>query len=229
MLSTLRIISKLTLALLLFFISSVLDANEELTGNYFTKKTILLNGFSMEQITLFPYGDKDRFMLSRFSYNKYRGYEENKIYGTILHSSATGDLILKGNECSVYAVRTPGKKWVLIRHFDCDHLEFQLVRQGSQILLTPGVSMDTVSIFPITNSGGNKNTTSCVIFKIEENKADCWGTGMKFIRKNSRAYIGKQSIMIEETVESTGKFKIENGEEGDLIQIENAPVRDIFD
>ncbi|MCP5498230.1 MAG: hypothetical protein H7A23_27050 [Leptospiraceae bacterium] len=115
--------------------------NKEYAGNWFSKIHPLETGFYVHQINL----AKDKFYFSRLSYNKYKKWEETRFTGFV--ESASNGYTLKSKMCAVYGSTKLGDKWALIRVFDCEYIQFSLVKLGS----------NTIELLPDSNLEGDEH------------------------------------------------------------------------
>ncbi|MCE9499906.1 MAG: hypothetical protein K8R21_05330 [Leptospira sp.] len=196
------------------------------SGEWFSTVQKLPNGFDAKELYLYENSGSGKFVMTRISFNNLRNWEETRYSGKwkILPS---GKIILNPVFCSVYGAQEIGKRWVLIRGFDCDHLEFEVSQKSpDSVTMIPAMNLEGSEEFkkPVTE----KNSVASVVLLSIGNEFISWGINLNRIRKGSSPYMlkkngTKEKIEIVETVDSSGKYKSLSGkaDPGDFIIIQN--------
>ncbi|MCB1160243.1 MAG: hypothetical protein KDK45_22260, partial [Leptospiraceae bacterium] len=166
------------------------------------------------------------FRLSRFSYNRFRLYEEWRIEGVIEEGGKEWNL--KPESCRLYSNKSPEKTWVLIRVIDCEHNPYTFNIKNGILILKPGLfSERTLSLFPQENN----SQIPLQIIKWKESTVYAWNPAIRGIkaRKSTKAFSFCKSsennnFKFIETLDSTALFFFEgkeiSPEIGDLIYIQ---------
>lgn len=211
-----------------FLILVQLNANEFLnSGTWFSDKEIFPNGFSHQSLYLKKTINEDKFILSILSYNQVKFWEETRINGKISKLNED-EYLLHPEICSVYATKRLGLRWVLFRSVDCDHHKLKLEKKGEIFVLDSIFSKEAKHQFNKPISKNKDLIFAKIIFY--ENDFYAWGIEARKLRKNSKAYFGKEELEILETVDSTLKIKFSEKLKLDsIIEIENGKPPSIFD
>lgn len=98
-------------------------------GLYFSEKLATENGYLILGIEIFTEKGKSFYNAQELRFQNSRGFEEVLFVGKV--TTEGRDLLLVPEACQIRATDTWGKKMALLRRFDCDHLQFQMVPDSS--------------------------------------------------------------------------------------------------
>lgn len=195
------------------------DFNESLRGIFFTVREELPEGFSMSSVYVYERFKKNGFVLSRISYNHSRKWEELRYEGDIFYSPQSKNYLLQPTKCTLHGKSEIGKRFALLRTFDCEHVKFQIEYiSNSKIRLVPDMFLESMSIYHRVIQDEKKSKVpekykylSRIIDK-QKKQVIAWSYLMKRIPKQAKVYAIKnktnEKIRIEilENFESTGKY-----------------------
>lgn len=215
--------------LFLFFINlAIFSEKEELKGSWFSKQTKFSNGQENFTIYFQKSWNKNKFILSKISYNQEKKWEETRISGIVLTKSENL-FELKPESCSVYATKKLGSRWILFRSVDCEHLvlELSLKENYLELIKNPIGLKENLILEQIKNL--NSDFIQAIIIQTDV-EAIAWSLEIRKLRKNAEAYYNSTKLDITEKVDSTIKLKYnENLRLNDLIQINNKDNTSLFD
>ena len=213
---------------LLFINTSLLysEKNGDLLGDWFSNIEKLETGYNFHNIYFWKTQDqKIKFQLSKISFNQYKKWEEVR-YSGIVSVSNDSKVILSVESCKEYVTKKLTKRWTLFRHYDCEHIRFniQFINEN-EMNITPNMNLESFIILN-TNKLEVKDKVSVVIINTTKEYSWAWGHQLyRRLNKNAKAnYPSNNKIELLDIIESTVKIKNDPTLKiGDLI-IFNSPL-----
>lgn len=214
--------------LLFFLILQSIYANDFLnSGTWFSEKEIFPKGFSHQSLYLKKSINEDKFILSILSFNETKFWEEIRVNGKILQVNVN-EYTLKPEICSTYATKKLGLRWVLLKSVDCDHLELKLFKKENEFVLD-SIFAQTEKLNFQRPKATRKETIYVKVVSIDS-EIHAWGIEARKLRKNSKAILQKEEILLTEKVDSTIKLDFSEKIKLDsILEIENGKEPSIFD
>jgi hypothetical protein len=199
------------------------------SGSWFTAEEKFRNGFEFQSLYLKKSYSKNKFILSKISYNKIKLWEETRINGVI--EKLGEDYILKAENTSVFASKKLGSRWILFRSVDSDHLKQKLILKNNSVELEsffdPGKIDPFYSEYP-----KNQNLVYTKLIHEDEDFYFVWGIEIRRLKKSAKIIFDKKKIGFDEIVDSTAKIKKATDlflKRGDILPVENSTSSDLFD
>jgi hypothetical protein len=213
------------ITVILFFISKSILSQESIEGSWFSEKRDFRRGFEFLELSM----TRGKFILAKLAYNEEKKWEETRMLG-IIEEGKNGIILLKPENCSIYATKKLGLRWILIQGFDCDHIEIQITKDRHQISISPSIGI-LEKEFLMQKKNKSENEVAAVVVWSEGKLFYAWGLGIRNVRRKSSATIlSGKTIKILETVDSTGSFEsIEPIQIGENIFIINQKSMDFFE
>ena len=117
------------------FIATLIGCSNNLYAemNFFSTFEMIRNSFRVRHLVVDE--QKQVFFLSELSYNSFRKFEEMNMKG-FLTKTETG-YSLKPDICSLYTAKELSEKWIPLRTFECDHLNYHLSTKENTAYITP--------------------------------------------------------------------------------------------
>ncbi|MBE7413547.1 MAG: hypothetical protein L6Q54_05900 [Leptospiraceae bacterium] len=196
-------------------------------GEWFSNVSREPKGFSVRELYVFKTFHSRKFVLSQINFNETRKWEETRYFGKWSYENEKNDSIrLQAENCSVYATSELGKRWALIRAFDCDHLIFySKISTDQEMTLTPSMNFHASENFQRIQT--NPNYIQSIVILTDSKNFTSWGLRLNQTRKGSTQYIEKRNsnkkipVQVQETVDSSGSYIAEGVEIGDFLIILN--------
>ncbi len=206
-----------------------------LNGEWFSGVRRQPKGFDARELYFFKSYNSNKFVFSQISFNETRKWEETRYSGKWeLEDGDFGIANLKAEGCSVYASSELGKKWVLIRAFDCDHLTFRAkIHSEKELTLSPTMDFENSETFQRVSS--NPDSIQSLIISTDAKNFTSWGIRMNAVRKGSTSYISKKTgakipAQVSETVDSSAIYKTDGLVEiGDMLVTKNKKTGGVFE
>lgn len=199
------------------------------SGSWFANEEKFRNGFEFQSLYLKKSYAKNKFILSKISFNKIKLWEETRINGVI--EKFGEEYVLKAENTSVYASKKLGSRWILFRSVDSDHLKQKLVLKNNSIELESFFDPGKTDRFYSENSK-NPNLIYTKLIYEDEEFYFVWGIEIRRLKKSSHIISDKKKIRFEEIVDSTAKIKKASNlfwKRGDILEVENSASSDLFD
>ncbi len=213
-------------ALSLFFflaLHTLISAESFPSGIWFSEKKEFRNGYEFLQLSI----QENKFVFAKLSYNEERKWEETKVLGVIENKNEMFQF--KSEMCTVFSAKQLGDKWILIKGFDCDHLQLKLTKNEQEIIISPSIGItESVTLKQVRQR--SENTIGAIVVSEDKKIFQVWSLGMRYVKKGASVLINGKPVTMLETVDSTGKFSSnEPIRKGEIISINNPKSSDLFD
>jgi hypothetical protein len=202
---------------------TLISAESFSSGIWFSEKKEFRNGYEFLQLTI----QDNKFIFAKLSYNEERKWEETKVLGLIENKKDI--LELKPEMCTVFSAKKLGERWILIRGFDCDHLQLKLTKNEQEIIISPSIGI-TESVTLKSVKQHSKNAIGAIVVAEDKKTFQVWSLGMRYVKKGASVLINGKPVIMLETVDSTGSFSSnEFIRKGEIISIHNPKSSGLFD
>ncbi len=201
-------------------------------GEWFSNVTRQPKGFNARELYFFRTLKAGKFVFSQISFNETRKWEEIRYSGKwVLENGKADSADLKPEDCSIYAAPELGKRWILIRTFDCDHLSFRAkIQSDKAISLSPSMDFGSPEIFQRVEN--DPDLIQAMVILTDTKNFTSWGLRLNRARKSSKQHVMKRfggakiPVLIQEAIDSSATHKAEgNVEIGDILVIQNEKAK----
>jgi hypothetical protein len=201
---------------------------KEFDGTYFSKPKFFANSQEFSSVYFFAGFGKEKAIIAKIIYNPKLGWEEMRIFA----EKKSKDVYIP-YECSIYATKTLGARWKLIRSFDCDHAKFKFRKEGeTKIVMSPDLNLEFEIEYFQKYKPDKKNIYSIIINKLDK-KSYAWSIALRYAKKDSVVkFMDDTSYRLKliERVDSTALVEEENYsilKPGDILSFELPPAKGI--
>ncbi|TGL20802.1 hypothetical protein EHQ46_09910 [Leptospira yanagawae] len=130
---------------------------KSLEGLYISDRQTTENGYLVIGIEIFQEKGKFFYYAQELRYKKTLGWEEILFVGKITNLSEEIHLVPEG--CQIRATKEWGQKFALLRRFDCEHLQFTLIKNQDKAWVLSESLLGTLAniplVFALEHKAGN--------------------------------------------------------------------------
>lgn len=148
---------------------------KSLEGLYFSDRQTTENGYLIIGIEIFQEKGKFFYNAQELRFKKTLGWEEVLFVGKI--TLVGEETILAPEGCQIRAMKEWGEKFALLRRFDCEHLQFSLKKNKSNVWVVSESLLGTLENIPLVHALEHSagNPVGVQLTGLPEGREGIWG------------------------------------------------------